>query len=161
MSKTVLFQTIQFTISTEFSSVWPKDRTLSSAVTLCLSRPVSNGNKRIPFIPQSSSITGASPSDCLVSYPGQSLRECYPSAEMQSVYSTVSGEWVTVHSLVESYPSVEMQSVYSAAPHSQLTGPARSKQQAASIKRHVVLHICRRYSQHLLTPGDSLNSLLG
>ena len=28
MSKTVLFQTIQFSISTQFSSIWPIDRTL-------------------------------------------------------------------------------------------------------------------------------------
>ena len=39
-------------------------------------------------ITQSSSITGASPSDCLVSYPGHALGWSYPSAEMQSVYST-------------------------------------------------------------------------
>ena len=32
--KTVLFQTIQFSISTQFSSVWPIDRTLSGATTL-------------------------------------------------------------------------------------------------------------------------------
>ena len=30
----------------------------------------SNGNERVLRIPQSSSITGTSPSDCLVSYPG-------------------------------------------------------------------------------------------
>ena len=39
--------------------------------------------------PQSTSITWASPSDCLVSYPEHSLGESYSSAEMQSVYSTV------------------------------------------------------------------------
>ena len=43
----------------------------------------------VPFtcIPHSSSITGASPSDYLVSYLGHSLGKSYPSAEMQSVYS--------------------------------------------------------------------------
>ena len=44
------------------------------------------------------------------------LGESYPSAEMQSVYSTVPAEWATGYSLGESYPSTEMQSVYSAAP---------------------------------------------
>ena len=38
-------------------------------------------------IPQRSK-TGASPSDCLVSYPGQSL-----GAEMQSMYSAASANW--------------------------------------------------------------------
>ena len=33
MSKTVLFQTIQFRISTQFSLIWDIDRTLSSATT--------------------------------------------------------------------------------------------------------------------------------
>ena len=47
-------------------------------------------------IPQSSSITGTSPSDCLVFYPGHSLGESYPSAEMQSVYSTAPGAWATI-----------------------------------------------------------------
>ena len=42
------------------------------------------------YIPQHSSITGASPSDYLMSYPGHSGLEvgCYHSAEMQSGYST-------------------------------------------------------------------------
>ena len=35
--------------------------------------PGSNGNEEVLHIPQSSSITGTSPSDCLVSYPGHSL----------------------------------------------------------------------------------------
>ena len=44
----------------------------------------SNGNKRVPRISQSSSITEISKSDCFVSYPGHSLGESYPSAEMNS-----------------------------------------------------------------------------
>ena len=32
--KTVLFQVIQFSISTQFSSIWPIDRSLSGATTL-------------------------------------------------------------------------------------------------------------------------------
>ena len=41
------------------------------------------------------SIAGASPSDCLVSYAAHTLWESYPSAEMQSVYSTVPVDWAT------------------------------------------------------------------
>ena len=48
-----------------------------------------NGVHRIPRI---SSITKASPSDCLVSFLGRSL-EPYPYAEMQSVYSTATADW--------------------------------------------------------------------
>ena len=54
-----------------------------------------DSNKGIPNIPQSFSITEVSPSDCLVSYPGHSLGESYPSAEMQSVYSTAPADWAT------------------------------------------------------------------
>ena len=36
-------------------------------------------------IPQNSSITGTSPSDCLVSYPGHSLGWFYPSAEINQL----------------------------------------------------------------------------
>ena len=47
--------------------------------------------------PKSSSITGTSPSDCLVSYQGQLLRaESHPSAEKQSVYSTAPADWLLV-----------------------------------------------------------------
>ena len=70
MSKTVLFQVIQPSISTQFCSIWPIDRTLSVAITLGLSGPGGNGYEGVLCIPQSSSITGISPSDCLVSYPG-------------------------------------------------------------------------------------------
>ena len=55
------------------SSIWPIDRTLSSATTSGQSGPESDGNERVLWIPQSSSITGASASDCSVSYPGHSL----------------------------------------------------------------------------------------
>ena len=88
-----LFQTIQFMINTQFTSVWPLDRTLSGATTRGLSGPGSDGSEGILRIPQSSSITGTSPSDCLVLYPGHSLGESYPSAEMQSVYSTAPADW--------------------------------------------------------------------
>ena len=73
MSKTVLFQTIQFSINTEFSSIWPIDRTLSGATIPGQSGPGSNGNEGVLRILQSSSITGISQSDCLVSYTGHWL----------------------------------------------------------------------------------------
>ena len=62
------------------------NRTLSGTTTSGQSGPGSDGNERVLRISQSSSITEASPSDCLVSYAGHSLREHYSSAEMQSVY---------------------------------------------------------------------------
>ena len=94
--KTVLFQTIQFIISTQFSSIYPINRTLSGATTPGQSGPGSDGNKGVLHIPQSSSITGASPSDCLVSYPGHPLRESYTSVEIQSGYSTAPADWATM-----------------------------------------------------------------
>ena len=54
--------------------------------------PGSDSNEEIHCIPQSSSLTGTSPSDCLVSYPRHSLggvEVFYPSAEVQSVYSNI------------------------------------------------------------------------
>ena len=87
MSKTVLFQTIQFSISIQFSSIWLIDRTLPSATTPGQNELGSDGNKGKLCIPQSSRITEDSPSDCLVSYPGHLSGEFYPYAEMQLVNS--------------------------------------------------------------------------
>ena len=70
MSKTVPFQTIYFSISMQFSSIKPIDRALSGATIPGQSRPGSNGHKWVLCIPQSFNITEASPSNCLVSYPG-------------------------------------------------------------------------------------------
>ena len=74
--------TIQSSVLILFSSVWPKDRTLSSATIPAKSGPGSDGNKGVFRILESSSSTESSSSECLMSYPGNS-------AEMQSVYSTV------------------------------------------------------------------------
>ena len=79
---TVLFQSIQF--STQFISIWSIDKTLSGATTPAQSELESNGNEEVLCIPQSSRITGTSPSDYLVSYLGHLLgRGSYPFAEMQ------------------------------------------------------------------------------
>ena len=82
-------------------------------------------DERAPCIHQSSCITGASASDCFISYPGHLFRvkfrepvgvfyspsrrpedTCwgrlsYPSAKMQSVYSVAPTDWVTGHLLGE------------------------------------------------------------
>ena len=50
------------------SSSWSIDRILSGATALGQSGPRSNGNEEVLLIPQSFSITGASLSDCLVTW---------------------------------------------------------------------------------------------
>ena len=66
----LLFQKILFSISTQFRSIWLIDKTLLDATTPIKSGPGSNGNEGVLRIAQSPSITRASPSDSLVSYPG-------------------------------------------------------------------------------------------
>ena len=61
------------TVYTSNSSIWPIDRTLSSATTPVQSVPKSYGNEGVLHIPQSSSIRWATSSDCLVSYPRHSF----------------------------------------------------------------------------------------
>ena len=75
------------------SSIWPIESTLSGATTPGQSGLGSNGNEGVLCIPQSLSITGASPSDCLVSYPGHFLEwVSYLSVKMQLVYSTAQAD---------------------------------------------------------------------
>ena len=76
--QTVLFQTIQFSISHLFVlSLKVKQlflyRTQSRATTLGHSGPGSYVNEEVLRIPQSSDIIGVSPSDYLMSYLGHSL----------------------------------------------------------------------------------------
>ena len=73
------------------------DRALSGATIPGQSGPGSDGNEGVLCILQSFSITGTSSSDCLVSYPGL-LSEwgSYPSAEVQSVYSTAPADWAII-----------------------------------------------------------------
>ena len=68
------------------NTIWPIDRTLSCATTSDKSGPGGDVNEGVIHIPQSSSITGTSPSDCLMSYTAHSLWGPYPSAEKQSIY---------------------------------------------------------------------------
>ena len=67
------------------SSIWQMDRTLSDATIPGQNGPGRECNEGVLHILQTSSITGAWPSDCLVSH---SLEESYLCAEMQSVYFT-------------------------------------------------------------------------
>ena len=97
MSKTGLFQTIQFSTSTEFSFLWPIDSKLSGVTTPSQSWPGNDGNKGVLRIPQSSSNYGASPLNCLMLYQGHSLGKSYPSAEMQSVYYIAPVDWTIEH----------------------------------------------------------------
>ena len=46
-----------------YSSIWPIDQIKSGATTPGQSRQGSNGNEGVSYILQSSTITGASPSD--------------------------------------------------------------------------------------------------
>ena len=78
------------------SSTWLIDRTLLGATTLGQDGPGSHGNEEILCVSQSSSNTKASPSDCFMSYLEQSLRESYPSAKMQLVYSTAPVDWANL-----------------------------------------------------------------
>ena len=71
----------------------PIDRTFSGVTTPGQSGSGSNGNEGVLHIPQSSR-TGASPSDCLVSYLRNLLKKSYLSAEMQKVRSIAPADWV-------------------------------------------------------------------
>ena len=66
--KTVLFQAIQFRIITQFSSLWPINRTLSDATTQGQSRLRSDSDEGVLRIPQPPCIAGTSSSFCLGSH---------------------------------------------------------------------------------------------
>ena len=95
MPKAVQIQTIQFSISTQFSSIWPIGRILSGATISDQSGFGSHHDKGALCIPQTSSITNTSLSDCFVSYLRHYSGKSYPTAETQSVYSTVQADWTT------------------------------------------------------------------
>ena len=88
---TAIYYTIRlYAVSTSNSFFLHIYSTLSGATTPGHSGLWSDGNIGTLPIPQSFNITGASPSDCLLSYPGHSLRQSNPSSEMQSV------DWATL-----------------------------------------------------------------
>ena len=86
MSKSVLFKNIQCSLSMPFSFIWPIDRALSGSSSPGQSGPGSDGNEGVLSILQSSSITGTSSSDCLVSYSWNSLGILTPYINVVSVY---------------------------------------------------------------------------
>ena len=68
---------------------------ISGATTPGQSGPGSDDNEEVLHIPRSSSITGASSSECLVSYSGHSFFwGGYPSAEVQLVYFAAPADWL-------------------------------------------------------------------
>ena len=73
MAKQSTLEEIQLSMSVKLSSIWLIDMTLSGPNNSGLSEPGSEGKEEVLRIPQSFSVTGASPSDCLVSYPGYSV----------------------------------------------------------------------------------------
>ena len=99
------------------SSIWPIDKTQLRAITPGKSGPGSDGNEGVPRIPRSSIITGASPLDFLVLYPGHSLScvcACVcvcvwggfcPSAAMQLVYYIYSSSQMG-YKVVEDYQTI-------------------------------------------------------
>ena len=85
------------------SSVCPINRTLSGAITLGHSGPRSDVNKRVLCVSQSSSITRASPSDCLVLYTGHS-GESFSTAQPAWPSGTLAVRLFTVLALPIDYP---------------------------------------------------------
>ena len=79
-------------------------RTLLGATTKGQSGHGSNGHEEVLRLPQNSSITVASPSTCLMSYPGHSLRKgSYSSVEIQLMYSTATVKWAGWQSVVRTW----------------------------------------------------------
>ena len=88
----LIFQTIQFSTSTHFFYL-TIHRTKSGVTTLSQSGPGSGGNKGVLSISQNSNITGASTSDHLVSYAGQSFGGSYLLAGRYLVYFTAPADY--------------------------------------------------------------------
>ena len=75
-------------ISTQFSSIWPEDRTLSGVTTPGQSVPGSDAIKGYPTLPIAPALQETHHQIFLVSYPEHSLVVPHPSPEKHSVYST-------------------------------------------------------------------------
>ena len=111
------FKVIQLSISTQFSSIWPIDKTHSGATSQDQRKPETDANDAVLHIPQSSSSAETSLSDCLVWYPhsvGVVLPLCR--SAVGKFYSP-SRLGYRILLWVGFYPSAEVQSVYSIAPH--------------------------------------------
>ena len=77
----------------------PKIEPLSGATTPGQGGPGSDGNEGVLHIHQSSSITGTSTLDCLVSYTRTLVVEggSYPSAKKQLVHSIAPADWAKLN----------------------------------------------------------------
>ena len=124
--KTVLFQTIQLSISTQFSSIMTIDRNLSGATTPGQRRTKSychKGELHIPpKLPHQWNLNIRLLS--IISRIRVGGGRSYPSVKMQSVYSTAPADRARGHSLRESCPFAVLQSVSSTA---QSTGPQKTR----------------------------------
>ena len=80
----------------KFGLVWFGFMAYKGTTTQGQSGSGNDSNKKVSSISQTSRIIGASPSDCIESYPGTSLRKAYLSAEMQSEYSAVQTVWASL-----------------------------------------------------------------
>ena len=63
----------KYAVEMSNSSIWPIGTTLLDAATSGQSGPKSDGTEEVLYIPQSSCVSEASQSICLVSYTGHSL----------------------------------------------------------------------------------------
>ena len=80
-NNSIYHKSFVFTVEMTNSSISNRDRTLLGATTLGQSGLGSDDNEEVLHILQSSSITGASPSDYLMSYPGHLLGQGLPFCE--------------------------------------------------------------------------------
>ena len=111
-----------YNISTQFSSLWPIERTLSGATTPEQCGPGSDSSEGVLHIPQSFSITGTAPWDFLVSYLGHSFGSVLPlSRNTVGVFFSSCRLGHRTHA-VGNYSSAEKQLVYFSAPTDWTTG---------------------------------------
>ena len=71
------------------SSIWPIDRTIPGAATPGQSGLGSDGKEGVLRILQNSSITGALPSNCLMSYPGYLESDSFAEMQLASLRNIV------------------------------------------------------------------------
>ena len=103
--------------------------------------PRSNGNEGVHCIPQSSSIIRASPSDCLLPYPGHSLRSevgVLPICRDAVIYSTAPTNWAWQ---LRVHHTLQEASLSNAFYH--YTQVIQFKMNLTSLQK---------YSQHILSP---------
>ena len=147
MTKTFLFQAIQFSIRTQFSFIWPIDRTLSGATTPGQNKPGSDGSERVLRIYKISS--SLEPHHqfvfCIIKdtrWVGANLFE-----KKQPVYSTAPADWAIRFLSTNETPhqSVEV---------SEVTEKARQSKSSQSHVDHILWCEGHR-SQQVLAIGSN------